>query len=375
MQIYPSFTAATFLRRLNRFVMELDHNGRTIQAYVPNTGRMSEFLVPGQPFFLTNSPHGKFRYKVVSTKYQGSYVFLDTVRINDLFHRLLTEHHLAVLFPDIRGIRREVSVLNSRFDFCIEHSTEPCSFVEIKSCTLVHNRVAMFPDAPTLRGRRHIHELQQLGENGRNCHIIFLIMNGSATSFLPNFHTDYAYGQEFLNATTVHFHALALTLNDPVSVNLSSVREIPIDTSFVKANCINKGNYLLLMENGHEFSLPVGRLDNRHFPEGYYVYVGSAMNSLDSRIRRHRSTHKKRHWHIDYLIPDKMSLKKVFPLRRNRSIESVLANKLLSISDNAILHFGSSDTRDASHLFHFTGNPLHNRRFLDILFAAQTFTI
>ncbi|HDP67733.1 MAG TPA: DNA/RNA nuclease SfsA [Candidatus Marinimicrobia bacterium] len=375
MQIYRSFTEAAFIRRLNRFVMELDHAGQTIQAYVPNTGRMSEFLVAGQPFYVTESARGKYRHKVVSTQYQDNYVFLDTVRVNDIFHQLLRDNRLSALFPDIQSVRREVSVLNSRFDFCIEHLTGPCSFIEIKSCTLIHNRVAMFPDAPTLRGQRHIRELQQLSENDRNCHVVFLIINGSAISFFPNFHTDYAYGLEFLNAPNVQFHALVLNLTDPVTIDLSSIREIPINFSLVKANCTNKGNYLLLLENAHKFSRLIGKLGECSFPKGYYIYVGSAMKSLDSRIRRHRSRRKKRHWHIDYLIPEKMQLQKIFPIRRDSSIESNLANKLLPISDLVIPHFGSADTPDASHLCYFAENPIHNRRFLDILLDAQTFTI
>lgn len=230
MQIYPTYTEAGFVRRLNRFVMELTLNGEPVKAYVPNTGRMSEFLVYGHPFYLVNTSRGKYQYKVVATQYQGQFVFLDTGKINDIFHELLRQNYLNSIFGTIRSIRREFSILNSRFDFRLDTGAGATALVEIKSCTLIHNTVAMFPDAPTLRGQKHIRELQQLADDRRSCHVVYLIMNGSADRFFPNFHTDYEYGLEFLRASGVNFHALRLKLSDPVTIDLSSVQAIPVDT-------------------------------------------------------------------------------------------------------------------------------------------------
>ena len=375
MKIYSEFIEARFIRRINRFVMEMDLDGQTLQAYVPNTGRMSEFQVVGHPFFLIRSNGGKFNFRVIATIYQGNYVFLNTVKVNDIFHRLLMDGALNRLFPHIQSIRREYGILNSRFDFCIEQTNGSCSMVEVKSCTLVHNQIAMFPDAPTLRGQKHIRGLQTLTEKGYDCHVVFLVMNGSACRFFPNFQTDYEYGQEFLLASNVKFHALTLNLPDPVTIDLYNVREIPIDRDILSTNCINKGNYLLVLENNRNFSREIGRLGIIDFPKGFYVYVGSAMNSLDSRIKRHYSGRKKRHWHIDYIIPYRMSINKSFPLRRRKSIESILAKRLASFADSFIAGFGSSDSSDSSHLFYFRENPIHNRNFLNILFDAYTFTI
>ena len=374
-QIYPTFAKAQFVRRSNRFVMELTLDGKLIQAYVPNTGRMSEFLVEGHPFYFVKSSNGKYPNKVISTQYQGNFVFLDTVKVNDVFHELLRRNLLNSIFPEVQSIRREYSILNSRFDFRLQTGPNTSSLVEIKSCTLVHNNVAMFPDAPTLRGQKHIRELQQLSTDQRTCHAIYLIMNGSADSFFPNFHTDYDYGLEFLKTTNVKFIALGLNLIDPVTIDLSSIREIPINRSILRKQCVNKGNYMLLLNNETEFDEAVGKLGKIHFSEGYYVYVGSALNSLDGRIKRHHSKQKKLHWHIDYIVPQKMRIKKVFPIRRTDSIESGLVNRLTLISDKYISNYGSSDSNDPSHLFYFKENPIHNRNFLDIIPDAQTFTI
>ncbi|MBN2601433.1 MAG: DNA/RNA nuclease SfsA [Candidatus Marinimicrobia bacterium] len=375
MQFYTDFTKAKFIRRINRFVMELLVDGAVIQAYVPNTGRMSEFQVADHPFFLVKSSGSKFSYKVISTLYQGNYVFLDTVKVNDIFDLLLKKGYLSRFFPDITFINREHSILNSRFDFHLRRADGNNSLVEVKSCTLIHNGIAMFPDAPTLRGQKHIRELQELAEKEYDCHVVFLIMNGSAERFFPNFHTDYEYGQAFLHASKVRFHALSLNLRNPISIDLRSIKDIPIEDNIPAENCFNRGNYLLLLENSLDFSQNIGKLGKQYFPGGYYIYVGSAMNSLDSRIKRHYSRRKKQHWHIDYIIPYRMSIIKSFPLRRSESIESKLAEGFETFADSFIPDFGSSDSVAPSHLFYFQDNPIHNRNFLDILMNAYTFTI
>lgn len=86
---------AAFVRRPNRFVMKLMKEDGPIRAYLPNPGRMEEFLVQGGKFFITPSSTSRFGHRVVGAPYQGAFVFLDTLRTNDLFFQLL-EQGLAV---------------------------------------------------------------------------------------------------------------------------------------------------------------------------------------------------------------------------------------------------------------------------------------
>ena len=108
--------------------------------------------------------------------------------------------------------------------------------------------------------------------------------NPSAEKFFPNFHTDPDYCRTFLDSDKIRFLAYKLSWKDPVTVDLENVKQIPVDFEHTKQNCINKGSYLLLLHNQDEKELIVGRLGVVNFKQGYYLYAGSAMNSLDLDI-------------------------------------------------------------------------------------------
>lgn len=401
LKLYNTCEEAYFLERPNRFVMVLQtKTGNIIHAHVPNTGRMEEFCIPQHAFFISPQKHRKFPFKVVATTYQNNFVFLDTVKVNESFSQLLS-HNFIPQFHNATQIKREVSFGNSKFDFMFMHKHTNV-IVEVKSCTLCHNRLAMFPDAPTLRGQKHLVTLDQLargnpplpfpgGENTPLCllqggnhrwplpkgeyktYVIFLILNASAERFMPNFHTDFDYGTLFLAARHVNFKAFKLRFIDPVSADLQSIQEVPIDFSTLKTHCQNKGSYLLVLENSEDITLTVSKLGDIHFQKGWYVYVGSALRALNSRIKRHQKKRKKRFWHIDYIASTVMKVKKVYPIRRLDRMESELARALGKISDGYVNHFGSTDAQDVSHLFYFHTFPLTDRNFLDVIFNARTF--
>ena len=371
LNFYDTFEEVYFLERPNRFVMVLQRkDGSIIQAHVPNPGRMEEFCFERQPFFITPVKHTKYPYKVVATTYQENFVFLDTLKVNTLFFQLLTNNCIPQ-FQNATHITREVTFGNSRFDFTFLYNDRNV-IAEIKSCTLCHNTLAMFPDAPTLRGQKHLVSLDRLARGQRyQAYVIFLILNASAERFMPNFHTDFDYGKLMLTANAVNLKAFKLRFIDPVSVDLESIREVPIDVVTTQAYCRNKGSYLLLLENPADITLTVGKLGDIQFQKGWYVYVGSALNALDARIQRHKRKRKKFHWHIDYLASTAMPIKKVYPIRRPEKIESQLARAIETISDRYITHFGTSDTHDISHLFYFKTSPLGNRKFIDIILNAR----
>jgi sugar fermentation stimulation protein A len=372
LKLYNTYEEAFFLERPNRFVMLLQTKaGRTIRAHVPNTGRMEEFCLDRHPFFLTPVTGGKYPYKVVATTYQNAFVFLDTIKVNTLFFHLLTGNYIPQ-FQNAARIRREVPFGDSKFDFTFEHHHRNV-IVEIKSCTLCHDRLAMFPDAPTLRGQKHLAGLERLArDTGYDTYVIFLILNAGAERFMPNFHTDFDYAKLFLAANHVNLNAFRLSVIDPVSVDLESLRPIPADRSTLQENCKNKGSYLLLLENPEAITICVGKLGEIHFPQGWYVYVGSALNSLDSRLKRHQQKRKKRFWHIDYIASTIMKVKRVYPIRRSERMESQLSRALGPICDQSIPGFGASDTRERSHLFYFSTYPLRSRAFVNVIFNART---
>ncbi|GAK60528.1 sugar fermentation stimulation protein [Candidatus Vecturithrix granuli] len=371
---YKTYERAFFLERPNRFVMTLETgSGDIIQTHVPNPGRMEEFCTDHHPFFIVPVKHGKYAYRVVATTYQNQFVFLDTLKVNDIFAHLLAENCVPQ-FLEAMQIQREVTVGDSRFDFRFVHEQQNV-IVEIKSCTLCHNGLAMFPDAPTLRGQKHLNALDRLArEKQAKTYIIFLILNASAERFMPDIHADLDYAKLFLAAQYVTCQAFKLNVIDPVSIDLASLQSVPIDEATTRTHCHNKGAYLVVLENSQDVMLTIGKLGQIHFPQGWYVYVGSAMNSLDARLKRHQRTRKKRFWHIDYLASTMMKVRKVYPIRSADRIEARLAHAIGAISDEAISHFGASDAHENSHLFYFNTLPFRQRAFIDVVFNAWTFS-
>ena len=115
-----------------------------------------------------------------------------------------------------------------------------------------------------------------------------------------------------------------------------------------------KGTYCLIIHNQKPINIKVGAILNQvYFQKGYYVYIGSAMNSLIPRINRHLSDEKKIHWHIDYLLKEKnIIIQEIIFNIGNKKIECDLA-RFISKKGKEVAKFGCSDCDCNSHLIYF----------------------
>ncbi len=115
-----------------------------------------------------------------------------------------------------------------------------------------------------------------------------------------------------------------------------------------------KGTYCLIINQKEKSTIKVGALGKIDIDDGFYVYIGSAMNSLTGRIKRHLSDDKKLHWHIDYLLKDKNSkiVDVIFTIS-SKDIECNLSQFIKNESTNEVNQFGSSDCNCNSHLYYF----------------------
>lgn len=372
-RLYPEWEKGFFIKRINRFVMCFKKDGKNINAYIANPGRMEEYLVPGQPFFLIRANQGKYKFRVVSTFYENSFILLDTGKVNDIVETMIRNNKIPEL-GEIKTIRREFPIKRSRFDFLLTPHNDKFSEVqrkpillEVKSCSLCHAGVAMFPDAPTARGKRHLQELEHLTKKGYETFTLYLITNRDAQVFLPNGHTDPEYCKTFNRTKAVHRLAYKVEMPDPVSVDISLSKRVPIDFERSRSMCSDGGCYLLVLYNAEAFTKEIGALGEREFKPGYYVYVGSALKGLDNRIKRHMRKNKKIHWHLDYVFPFHMNKEKIFKIVTGKNIERALAREISKICRAYIPGFGSSDTGEPSHFFYFRENPVRNRDFLNLL--------
>ena len=110
-----------------------------------------------------------------------------------------------------------------------------------------------------------------------------------------------------------------------------------------------KGSYALLLELDKNSDIIIGALGRIRFPRGYYVYVGSAMNGIEGRVRRHLRDDKKIHWHIDYLLI-KAEIRGVYKLESKKRLECAIAGTFSERFD-VIESLGASDCKCEGHLF------------------------
>lgn len=190
---------ARFLERPNRFLVRADLRGTVVPAHLPNPGRLRELLRPGAKLYLRPQPagHRKTAYDAVAVRTGGVLVSVDTRLPNRAVRRALEARTLPA-FAAYTRVRPEVPLGASRIDFLLRNG-EAC-YLEVKSVTLVEGGVALFPDAPTGRGRRHVEELTKTVEAGHRAAILFLVQRPDARRFRPHDATDPAFGDALRRA-------------------------------------------------------------------------------------------------------------------------------------------------------------------------------
>jgi sugar fermentation stimulation protein A len=357
---------ARFLNRPNRFVVECELRGRPVTAYLPNPGRLWELLLPNCTLYLKrNGSAVKIPYTVMAVEKDGLPVMLHTHFTNDIVELLLRKHLVPGL-EDMDIVRREVTFGDSRFDFLLERKGNKF-ILEVKNCTLFRDRLAMFPDAVTKRGNRHINGLLDLQKSGTNAGVLFVVQWPRARYFMPEYHTDFEFTKVFLKCHDRLFvKAIGLTWHDNLFLD-DHVRELTIPWDIIGRMAQDKGCYIVILHLEKETEIAVGELGNIIFRKGYYLYAGSAKKGLTKRLERHQRSRKNLFWHIDYLR-EKASFYKGLPIRTSDDIECALASDLEKISDWSIPRFGSSDCSCKGHLFGMEEDPVKSPRFIEMLF-------
>lgn len=187
-------TPAKLIRRYKRFLADCElADGSVITAHCPNTGAMTGCMCPGGEVWLSYSDNPKRKYAHTWELMQmpDTLVGINTLNANRLVKLALT---LGVV-PEIitRGtVKPEAKIGASRLDFMVS-GVNGTAYVEVKNCTLVHNGVAAFPDAVTLRGQKHLQELMILAANGYEAVIFYLVQRMDAALFRPAFEIDPEY--------------------------------------------------------------------------------------------------------------------------------------------------------------------------------------
>ena len=213
---------ARFSRRPNRFVVEARlESGEIVPTHLADPGRLRELLVPDAELRLRPVPEDnprKTRYTVALVRSSDPpyrWVSVDTSLPNRLAEDLLRNNQVEGM-PTCNSLRREVTRGKSRFDFLLAHDDGSETWVEVKSVTLVEDRVARFPDAPTVRGARHVRELAEIVREGGRAAVLFVVQRDDAESVEPKADTDpdFAAALQEAESAGVSLHAVKYRLNE-----------------------------------------------------------------------------------------------------------------------------------------------------------------
>lgn len=233
---YNNILPAVFLDRPNRFIAHAELNGEMVVCHVKNTGRCRELLVPGCTVYLQDHgalPKRKTRYDLIAVEKLRPgkaplLVNMDSQAPNKVFAEWANS---GGFLPNLTLLRPETTWGGSRFDFYYETAAGEKGFVEIKGCTLEENGLASFPDAPTVRGVKHLDELTRAASEGYAAHICFILQMEGMKLFCPNERTHPEFGEALRRAAEsgVFVHAMECTVT-PDTLTVS--RSVPISLTF-----------------------------------------------------------------------------------------------------------------------------------------------
>lgn len=229
MRLPSPLIPAIIVKRVNRFAVQILVNGRRDIAHLPNSGRLQELLQPGTMAYLVPqlAPSRKTTFDLLLVRIGKVLISADARLPNRLVAEALEEGRLPP-FHQYKAFTPEVRYHDCRYDFLLEGSRGRC-LLEVKSVTLVEEDVALFPDAPTERGRRHLETLIRARREGLRGAVVFVIQRPDAKIFRPHDEADPVFGEVLRQASVggISIHAYRcrvslkeITLADPVTISL-----------------------------------------------------------------------------------------------------------------------------------------------------------
>ena len=238
---YKKIVSGIFVSRPNRFIAHVLIDGTEEIVHVKNTGRCKELLVPGCKVYLEDFEgqmgKRKLRYSLIAVEKKRRLSDADCGR-NDS----CKDYEMILINMDSQApnkvvgewlatqgytfIKSEYNYGDSRIDFYMEKGTEKY-LLEVKGCTLENNGHCKFPDAPTERGVKHLHELIKAKKDGYRTAVLILVQMEKVTDFSPNDETHKAFGDTLRLAASKGVEILCYNCKvTPDSLSIGS--EIPV---------------------------------------------------------------------------------------------------------------------------------------------------
>ncbi len=222
---YENITSAVFISRPNRFIAEVEINGKKEVVHVKNTGRCRELLINGAEVWLTapGTPGRKTKYDLIAVRKNNGILFnIDSQAPNKVVKEWLDKKDFSKVIP-------EYKYGNSRIDFYMEKQKENGEtehiIMEVKGCTLEINGIGYFPDAPTERGVKHIYELIKAKEAGYRSILCFVIQMDGVKEVRPNIQMHLEFGKAMADARQAGVEIVYMLSHvDPDELNIIEER-------------------------------------------------------------------------------------------------------------------------------------------------------
>ena len=204
MKFEQPLVSGTLIKRYKRFLVDVElDSGEVLTAHTPNTGAMKGCSDPGSRVWLSISDNPKRKYphtlELIETA-GGAIAGVHTLRSNKLAEEAILSGLMEL--PDIASVRREVKYgeESSRIDLLLEYTSGKLAYVEVKNVTLIRDDKALFPDAVTKRGTKHLHELERMVAQGHEGIIFFCVQRNDATSVAAAQDIDPVYAEALTHA-------------------------------------------------------------------------------------------------------------------------------------------------------------------------------
>ncbi|MFC1844610.1 DNA/RNA nuclease SfsA [Thermodesulfobacteriota bacterium] len=229
MQFKQELQPGILIKRYKRFLADIElEDKKVLTVHCPNTGSMLGCSEPGSPVMISRSdnPGRKYPHTLEMVQAGSVWVGVNTFLTNKLVREAI-EKKIVKEFGRLDVITQEVKTsANTRLDFLLERKRTRI-YMEVKNCSLAEGRAAMFPDAVTVRGTKHLHELAALKRQGHDAVVFFCVQRGDADYFMPANHIDPGYAETLSNVAAEGVMILAYQAEvNPREIVI--VRKLPV---------------------------------------------------------------------------------------------------------------------------------------------------
>lgn len=203
MEFQATLVHGKLLKRYKRFLADIElDNGEVVTAHCTNTGSMKSCIEIGAEVYLspTKNPLRKTKFTWEMIKINGNWVGINTNNPNQLAFEAISKHEI----PELSGyaeVFREVKWDDSRFDIMAKNKTETC-FFEVKNVSMKEGDFALFPDAITLRGRKHLETLIRVKKAGMRAIMLYIVQRCDVSKFSTAKEIDPEYSKTLKKAIT-----------------------------------------------------------------------------------------------------------------------------------------------------------------------------